>query len=97
MLAGGMKEGRQSLEPEEEALDIDLSMAKIGGIATEWQKWFGGLEGFALRYHKINLAFVPLGEDRFLVFSTDPDLDPFEVVAKLRANKDYRQLVEGIP
>ena len=97
MLAGGMRQGRSSFDPEEEALDIDLQLARIGEIATEWQKWFGTLDGLALRYDRLNLAFTPLAESRFIVISTDPDVNPFAVLEKMKAAGGYRQLAERIP
>ena len=97
MLAGGMRHGRRSADPEEEAVEIDLKLAKMGGTATAWQKWFGDLRGFAIRYDKVSLAFIPLGGDRFLVLSTDADLDPFTVVEKLRKDEEFGQLAEAVP
>jgi len=97
MLAGGMRKGRRSADPEEEAVEIDIKMAKMGETTAAWQKWFGKLQGYSLRYEKISLAFVPLGEDRFLVISTDSDLDPLDVVEKLRQDEDFGQLAEAVP
>lgn len=96
MLAGGMKKGQSSFEPEEEAHDIDLQLAKIGEITRSWQKWFGGLDAIALKYEKINLMFQPLSDGRFLVLSTETEISPFEVLEKLRHQK-YGQLAEMIP
>lgn len=97
MLAGGMRKGRKSVDPEEEAVEIDTKLAKMGETAAAWQNWFGNLQGYSIRYENVSLAFVPLGKDRFLLISTEPDLDPFEVVEKLRRDEDFGQLAEAVP
>lgn len=96
MLAGGMRPGQSSFEPEETAHDIDLQLSKIGEITRSWQKWFGSLDAIALKYEKLNLMFQPLKEGRFLVVSTESMVSPFEVLAKLR-NQNYGRLAEIIP
>jgi len=97
MLAGGMRKGVQSFEPEEQAMDIDLRLAKVGEIATGWQKWFGSLEGIVLKYAKLSLAFMPLRQNRFLVLSSDPAIDLFDVAERLRNDPSWEVMAEGIP
>lgn len=97
MLAGGMRKGRKSVDPEEEAIEIDIKMAKMGEITSAWQKWFGKLSGYSIRYKRVSLAFAPLSDDRFLVISTDSGLDPLDVMEKLRQDEDFGQLVEAVP
>ncbi len=97
MLAGGMRSGVQSFEPEEQAMDVDLRLAKVGEIANAWQKWFGNLDGIVLNYARLTLAFTPLGQNRFLVLSSDPGLNLFDVVENLRQDRTWEVLAEGIP
>ncbi len=97
ILAGGMRKGSSSIEPEEEAQDIDLQLAKIGEITRSWQKWFGSLDAIALRYERLNLLFKPLKEGRFLVLSTEPGLNPLDALEKLRKDQNYGLLAERIP
>lgn len=96
VLAGGMRNGLTSFDPEVEAQDIDLQLAKIGEITRSWQRWFGTLDALALRYEKLNLVFQPLKEGRFLVLSAEVELNPFEMLGKLR-NQEYGNLAEMIP
>jgi hypothetical protein len=96
VLAGGMRKGLTSLDPELESQDIDLQLAKIGEITRSWQRWFGTLDALALRYEKLNLVFQPLREGRFLVLSAEVELNPFELLGKLR-NQEYGNLAEIIP
>jgi len=97
MLAGGMKEGRSSIDPEEEARDVDLQLAKIGEVIHSWQRWFGTLGAFAIKFDKLNLVFIPLKEGRFIVLSTEAHLNPFTVLEKLRWDMDYDQIADAIP
>jgi hypothetical protein len=97
MLAGGMRKGTQSLDPDDEAHDIDLKLAKTGEIARSWQRWFGDLEAMVLKYERLNLLFVPLSEGRFLVLSTTPATDPVSLADALRRRIDLGSLVCKIP
>jgi hypothetical protein len=96
MLAGGMRGGRSSYDPEEEAYDIDLQLAKIGEMTRSWQKWFGNMNALVVSYEKLNLVFQPLSEGRFLVLSTEVGLNSFELLEKL-AQQDYKRLADMIP
>lgn len=87
----------ESYDPDDDAPDVDLQLAKIGEIAGTWQRWFGKLSTFVLRYQKINLAFQPLREGRFLVLSTEADFDPSVALERLQKNPNYELLMEGIP
>jgi len=62
-----------------------------------WQRWFGKLYTFTLRYERVNLVFQPLEGERFLVMSTEPQLDPSDVMMKVEAHSSYRTLTEEIP
>jgi len=97
IIAGGMRKGRSSLDPEEEAHDIDLQLARIGEITHSWQKWFGSLDTLAMRYEKLSLAYVPLKEGRFLVISADTGLNPFNLLEKMKGQLDFDQLSDSIP
>jgi hypothetical protein len=96
IIAGGMRSDRESFDSEEEAHDIDLQLAKIGEITHSWQKWFGTMDVLAVKYQKVNLLFQPLSEGRFLVLSTDIELNPFVLMEKLK-KEDYGHLAELIP
>lgn len=96
MLAGGMRDGRSSLDPEEEAYDIDLQLSKIGEITRSWQKWFGNMNALVVVYEKLNLIFQPLSDGRFLVLSTEATLNAFELLERL-AKQDYKHLADMIP
>jgi hypothetical protein len=74
-VAGGMRPGARSHDPEEEAREIDLQLAKVGEIARSWQRWFGNLVAFTIKYEKITLGFRPLAAGRFLVVSSEPGFD----------------------
>ncbi len=95
-LAGGMRPGARSHDPEEEAREIDLQLAKVGEIARSWQRWFGNLVAFTIRYEKITLAFHPIRAGRFLVISSEPDFDPASL-GGLITQQVYRALNEDIP
>jgi hypothetical protein len=97
MLAGGMRKGTRSFDPEEEAHDIDLKLARIGEIARSWERWFGGLKTLVLRYERLNLLFLPLSEGRFLVVSTTPATNPVSVADALRRQLDLGSVVSKIP
>jgi hypothetical protein len=96
MLAGGMRSDRESFDSEEEAHDIDLQLAKIGEITRSWQRWFGAMDVLIVKYKKVNLIFQPLSEGRFLVLSTDVELNPVVLMEKLK-KEDYGNLAELIP
>jgi hypothetical protein len=82
-LAGEMRPGVPSYDPESVSKEIDLQLAKMGGIAKAWEQWFGRLDAIALRYSKINLVFKPLSDGKFLVVSTEPDYDPLSLLPEL--------------
>ncbi len=92
-----MRPALESYDPDDDAHDVDLQLAKIGEIARTWQRWFGKLSTFVLKYQKINLAFEPLLEGRFLVLSTETDFDPSVALKRLQNSPDYELLKEGIP
>lgn len=96
LLAGGMRPGSRSHDPVEEAHEVDMQLSKMGEIARSWQRWFGQLESFVLRYERITLAFHPLGEGRFLVLSCEPDFDASSI-ASIVTPQGYRILQEDIP
>ncbi len=73
LLAGGMRPGVESFDPEGDAREIDLQLAKVGEITRAWQPWFGRLVRFTVKYEKITLGFHPLGSGRFLVISGEPE------------------------
>jgi len=97
IIAGGMRPSLKSHDPEDEARDIDLQLEKIGEILRTWQRWFGRLYTFTLRYERVNLVFQPLGGERFLVMSTESQLDPSGILMKVEAHPSYRTLTEEIP
>ncbi len=97
IIAGGMRPNLESHDPDDEARDIDLQLEKIGEILRRWQRWFGKLHAFTLRYERVNLIFQPLEGERFLVMSTEPELDPSSVIMKVEAHSSYRTLTEEIP
>ena len=97
MLAGGMRKGTASYDPEDEAHEIDMQLSRIGEIARSWQRWFGTLRALILSYERLNLVFQPLGEGRFLVLSTEPSTDPVSLMEKLRSHQDLSSLVQKIP
>jgi hypothetical protein len=95
-LAGGMRPGARSHDPEEEAREIDLQLAKVGEIARSWQRWFGTLVAFTIKYERVTLAFHPLGAGRFLVISSEPDFDTASL-SGFMSQRGYRALKEDIP
>ena len=97
IIAGGMRPDLESHDPDDEARDLDLQLEKIGEVLRRWQRWFGKLHAFTLRYERVNLIFQPLEGERFLVMSTEPQLDPSSVVMKVEAHSSYRTLTEEIP
>jgi hypothetical protein len=90
-IAGEMRPGVPSYDPEGVAREIDMQLAKMGSIAKSWEQWFGRLDAIALRYSKVNLIFKPLGDGKFLVVSTEPDYDPLSLLPVLP-----RLLGEGV-
>ena len=97
IIAGGMRPDLESHDPDDEARDIDLQLEKIGEMLRTWQRWFGKLYTFTLRYERVNLVFQPLGGERFLVMSTEPQLDPSGLMVKIEAHSSYMTLTEEIP
>ncbi len=95
-LAGGMRPGARSHDPEEEAREVDLQLAKVGEIARSWQRWFGNLVAFTIRYEKITLAFHPIRAGRFLVISSEPDFDPASLEGVM-TQQEFEALKEDIP
>lgn len=96
MLAGGMRKGVESYDPDD-AYAIDMQLSKMGEIAQGWQSWFGRLEGLTLKYGKLNLTFHPVAEGRFLVMSSEPHVDVFTTMKKIRAGSDFKKLTLSIP
>lgn len=96
MLAGGMRKGVDSYDPDD-AYGIDMQLSKMGEMAEVWQTWFGKLEMLAFRYEKLNLTFHPLAEGRFLIMSTEPKVDPFTTMKKVRSRPDFKKLTYSIP
>jgi hypothetical protein len=97
IIAGGMRPNLESHDPDDEARDIDLQLEKIGETIRTWQRWFGKLYTLTLRYERVNLVFQPLEGERFLVMSTESELDPSSVMMKVEAHSSYRTLTEEIP
>ena len=97
IIAGGMRPDLESHDPDDEARDLDLQLEKIGEILRRWQRWFGKLRAFTLSYERVNLIFQPLEGERFLVMSTEPQLDPSSVIMKVEAHPSYRTLTDEIP
>src|SRR5207247_9222306 len=83
IISGGMRPDIESHDPYDESRDIDLQLEKIGEILRTWHRWFGKLYAFTLRYERVNLVFQPLGGERFLVMSSEPQLDPSGVMMKV--------------
>lgn len=96
ILAGGMREGVQSYDPDD-AYAIDMQLSKMGEIAQGWQQWFGQLDALTLKYEKLNLTFHQVAGGRFLVMSTEPNVDPFSTMEKIRARPDFKKLGQSIP
>lgn len=97
LLAGGMRKGTASLDSEEDARNIDLQLSKIGNIAKSWQRWFGILELLVLQYQKLNLVFLPIEEERFLILSSGTETDPLLIVRRLKESRSLQSLGEAIP
>jgi hypothetical protein len=85
MVAGKMREGVKSLDPEEEAKIIDVSLSRISEMVRKWQTWFGEMCCMSIRYEKINLGLFPLKGGRTLVISTEPSLDTHAIFEKVRS------------
>jgi len=96
ILAGGMREGVDSYDPDD-AYDVEMQLSKVGEIAQGWEKWFDRLQALTLKYEKLNLTFHPMGKGRFLIMSTEPDVDSFSVMEKVRARPDFKKLAQSIP
>jgi hypothetical protein len=85
LIAGGMRPGVPSYDPEEEARELDLELARIAKSTSNSERWFGMLEGIVVTYAKLNLALFPLeGTERFVVVSSEPDFNLQSLLAKLR-------------
>ncbi len=96
ILAGGMRKGVESYDPDD-AYDIDMQLSKMGEIAQGWETWFDRLEGLTLKYGKLNLTFHPVAKGRFLIMSTEPEVNPFAVMKKIRSRPDFKKLTQSIP
>ena len=92
MLAGGMRPGLSSFDPDEESREVDLQLSQTGEIAQSWQKWFGQLGGVVFNYENLNLVFQPLAERKNLVLSTEPSSDPASILERLRDDPVYTAL-----
>jgi len=96
MLAGGMRKGVDSYDPND-AYEIDMQLSKMGEIARSWEQWFGELSALVLKYDKINLTFQPLNGGRFLVMSTEPQVDSISIMTEIARGGDFKLLAEAIP
>ncbi len=95
LLAGGMRPGVRSYDPEADAREIDLQLAKVGEITRAWQPWFGRLVRFTVNYEKITLAFHPLGSGRFLVISGEPEVN-LSSLERVIAAQGYNALEKDV-
>lgn len=96
IIAGGMRKGVESYDPDD-AYGIDMQLSKMGEIAQGWEKWFGQLEALTLKYEKLNLTFHPLAKGRFLVMSSEPEVNSFTTMKKIRSRPDFKKLAQSIP
>jgi len=84
LLAGGMKPGLPSYDPEEVAREVDLELARIAKSAESSERWFGKLNGVVMSYKNINLGLFRFEDmTKFLVVSSEPDYNLLSLVAKL--------------
>ncbi len=84
LISGGMREGIPSYDPEEQAKELDLELSKIAKSTSNSERWFGKLNGILIAYEKLNLALFPLEDmDKFVVVSSEPDVNLLSVLAKL--------------
>lgn len=97
LLAGGMRNGTLSFDPDEDARKIDLQLSKMGEIAESWQHWFGHLDVVVLRYQKLHLVLLPLKVNRFFIFSASVKADPYEIARKIRESRSFQELSRSIP
>lgn len=97
MIAGSMRKGKVSLDPEEEAREIDIQMSRISEIARKWQTWFGILCCLVVRYEKVNLGIMPLEGGKSIVVSTEPSLDPHSIFLKIKQMDESLDLLNRLP
>ncbi|MDG6908434.1 MAG: hypothetical protein JRN20_21900 [Nitrososphaerota archaeon] len=86
LLAGGMKPGLPSYDPEEVAREVDLEFARIAKSAQSSERWFGELNAIVMSYKNINLGLFRFEDmNKFLVVSSEPDYNPLSLLQKLPA------------
>lgn len=97
MLAGTMREGRESLDPEDAAREIDIQLSRMFEIGSKWQNWFGKFHYLVLKFSKVNLGIAPIKGKRALVISTEPSLGPELIFKEIKEMKDELESLSKIP
>jgi hypothetical protein len=82
IIFGGMRPGRRSFEPEEEARKVDGQMAVIRGMTEGSVQYFGKTRFFIINREKLMLVAIPQGDGNTIEISTQPDF-PLEGVKAL--------------
>lgn len=86
LLAGGMRPGLPSYDPEEAASELDLEFVRIARAAMVSEQWLGKLGAVLMTYEKVNLALLSFEDtDKFLVVSGEPGFDLLSLSPKLLA------------
>jgi Family of unknown function (DUF6659) len=71
-IAGGMRKGIPSLEPQSEDLRLIANLTIQLSTDKTWDQYFGKTQFTFIRREKVNILTFPMGTKLFLV-STEPD------------------------
>ena len=96
-VAGGMRSGIPSLEPEEEASKVDLHMAVIRGMTEAARSYLGAMDYAVVHREKLMLVVIPVPEGNTVLVSAEPDF-PLEKVEELleAVKENLRRQIKGV-
>lgn len=92
IVSGGMRPGRRSLEPGEEARKVDAQMAVIHGMTEGSTSYFGKTNYFVVHRERLMLIAIPQGDGSTVEISARPDFPLEKVRALIKVVRmDYRK------
>lgn len=72
VIAGGMKKGVDSLEPESQDPKLMTQLSILIGADKGWDSYLGRTDYFLIRKAKVNLILFPLKDLKGVLVSTEP-------------------------
>src|SRR2546428_14175904 len=74
VVAGSMREGLASLEPNSEDARLFVQISLAVGMDQGWNRYFGRTRIIAILKEKVAIFIFPLPDNRAVVVATEPDL-----------------------